>query len=173
MRLKRHHGFTLTEMMATLAIVTVLAVLAVPRLGRSRQGQDTIKFARMITRTLETARVRAVTLGRYYRVTITPALLTTMYSTDKGSSWTQEAALPAPSEAQVWDVVATLTAPTTVMSSTHYLQFKPDFTFTMDPSGAAAVNSNIYVASRTSPLPGQRYVVSVVGTGAVRFWDQW
>src|SRR5438270_10139075 len=112
--MKRRHaeaGLTLTELMVVVAILGVCAVLAMPRLARGRQAHDTIDFARQVAKSLEVARIRAVSTRHPYTVTLASTLVTTSYVDDGGTTRTERLAY-APDEARIWSVAYTQTTPT-------------------------------------------------------------
>lgn len=71
----RKHGFTLVELVMTLLIIGILAIVALPRLELLR-GWDEIGYRDRVRATLEYARKTAVAQRRTVRVTIAGSGLT-------------------------------------------------------------------------------------------------
>lgn len=64
----RHKGFSFVEMMAVLALLSILAALAVPSFVRWRQNLEYREAARNIVSLLREARSRAIARNREHRV---------------------------------------------------------------------------------------------------------
>jgi MSHA pilin protein MshC len=71
----RQHGFTLIELIATLILIGILAVVAMPRMDMLR-GWNEIGYRDRVKGTLEYARKSAVAQRRLVRVTIAGSGLT-------------------------------------------------------------------------------------------------
>lgn len=67
-RLREPHGFSLIELLATLAVFAILAAIAVPALTNSVEAQRLGTETRNVERELQNARLGAVTLNQPVRV---------------------------------------------------------------------------------------------------------
>ena len=68
MRRKRESGFTLIELAIVLAAMSALAAIAVPGINTFIRAQRARNAARVVERTLQTARLKAVTTSHSLRV---------------------------------------------------------------------------------------------------------
>ena len=93
MNVRRQSGFTMVELMVTIAIVGVVAAIAVPRaMHRSGAGVDT--FARRLENELSELRIRATATGRWEQIRL-----------DVDGFDVEEAAAPGLAEPTEWNLV--------------------------------------------------------------------
>jgi type II secretion system protein H len=166
----RESGFTLTELMVVVAMLCLISVLAVPKLGRDRQAGEALRYARNITKALEIARLRAVSTRRPYVVAITDRNVTTSWK-DPSNSLHQEAVVQAPNQGLVWDARTAPALPVAPQAPSATVQFNPDFTVSVN--NGASINAYIYVASNTGAGQGRQATIQVIGSGAIRMWETW
>jgi MSHA pilin protein MshC len=100
---RRHSGFTMIELIMTLVIVGVMAVVALPRLDMLR-GFDEAGYRDKVRATLEYARKSAVAQRRNVRVTLAGNNLTLTIDNDiteggAAATYPRALALPVPDRA--------------------------------------------------------------------------
>ncbi|MGZ8227416.1 MAG: GspH/FimT family pseudopilin [Methylococcaceae bacterium] len=92
---KRQRGFTLTEMMITIAIVAILAGLAVPSFTSTLERRKIIGVAEAILSDLRWARGEAIKRNTDVTVTFTPgAAGDWSYTVDPGAKTVDSSAIP-------------------------------------------------------------------------------
>jgi prepilin-type N-terminal cleavage/methylation domain-containing protein len=132
-------GFSLNELMLTVAVAGAIMAIAVPMLGDVTQSAKLSAASREVERELQSARLKAVTTNRTLRVRLncptTGYYRTVEYlgtAADSASNRCQQSAYPFPADADLMTrpnydgPVRTLPDKTTV--SNGILQFQPDGT---------------------------------------------
>lgn len=133
----RQDGFTMVELIVTLIIIGILAVVALPRLDMLR-GFDAIGYRDQVRATLEYARKSAVAQRRNVRVAIAGG----------GVTLTVERATPEGDSGTPGDYVALLLPG----RSSHQLAapagvtLTPDATLTFDPLGRPSAAATLAVS---------------------------
>jgi prepilin-type N-terminal cleavage/methylation domain-containing protein len=180
-------GFTITELIIVVAILCVVVAIA---LARARFGQrDTETWADAISRTLSSARTRAVAERRWYRVDLAATSVTTWYTAQSTpptgnncaatSGWTQEPGLSrtAPREAMTWKATQARGQPSGPQTVDLKVCFRPDFTqHVCVGSDCSHLNAFVYVGPLSlsgSTLSGWTYQVALEGVGVVNVTTPW
>lgn len=158
----RQVGFTLIEMMVTLAIAVILVVAAVPAFNTIIQNNRAITLSNTFTSAVNYARSEAVKQGQ--SVSMCAASDTTQTSCGNNTNWTNgwivfndpTAGGSVTSAANILKVQQQLDAGTTVTTTLSYIAFLPTSyattgagTYTLKATGCAGNNGRIVTISVT------------------------
>jgi len=151
-RPERDSGFTLIELAIVLLAMSTLAAIAVPSINSFLNSQRARNAARTVERTLQTARLKAVTTSRSLRVKFACPTATTLRilevtgvpGTDNAGNRCDPTAYPSPGPVDALRSTPSLDSPvidlptgTTVAGNPTMLEFTPRGTvYAVDPGGA-------------------------------------
>jgi type II secretory pathway pseudopilin PulG len=165
------------ELSAVLVIAGIVALLAIPRMGRSQSASEARQFAASIAKVLDLARVRALSTRRTYTLTTSPTEVRLTYVDDAGTTQTEER-VRSSETVRIWAVSNVLldSPPSTPETPPHAIRVTASSMVDLD--GGAGVNAYLYVAPVNATGAGGRgdggrYLVSVIATGIVQLVDSW
>lgn len=179
----RQDGFTLLELVLVMAGIVTLSAFVVPSFNNVVESMRARDGARTVERTLQTARMKAVTHSRALRVRFNcpvPGQLrllevTGVSSTDNATNRCDPAAFPSPGPTDTLRSTPSLDSPviylpsgTTVTGAALHLEFGPR-------GSVHAVGTGGVVTDLTGPLTltvtrkGRSNTVTINGLGRIRF----
>jgi len=178
----RRRGFTLTELMAVIAIVAVMGAIAMATLSGAGNGQNAAGLARSLELVVMGARAAAISDGFVRRVHCSLQTSGSWCSVDKATTagaaptaWTTESTVRANSHATVWAVTAStdVTAQNPAHASgDRYVYVKTDGS--VGDATNTTTGATFYVSDSGGTNTANRYKVYVYSaTGMPRLVNQW
>lgn len=149
-RIRKHHGFTLTELMVAIAVMAILLAIAVPSFTSATLGTKLTGYANALVGSATLARSEAIKRN---------AVVTMCVSTD-GSNCTTGG----------WEQGWIILAGTTVLNKQSAASAGFKFTGTassldFQPTGVGATQATITLCQATPTAGAQERVVSISATG--------
>ena len=163
-------GFSMTELMVVVCMLTVLCTIALPPLSAWRNNQDYRQAAQGMLAALRTGRSMAVSKNAQRMVVFKP---------NSGSFQTFSSSRTYTTNASGWGAWQTKTVVPAMVSiksgasgtsaGNVYVKFRPDGTAQMTaPDNTTASDSNISVNDKTN----QKYLITVSPTGRITLVNQ-
>ena len=192
-------GFTLTELMAVVAIIGVMGAIAMATMTRSGDAESSAALARSLEYAMMTARNATLSDGFMRRLDCTLQTQGSRCLVERAgtagvqvasTAWppsggVEEASINAGSHATLWNVTLTTDVTTTnagaQASGTKYIYFKPDGTvcdtYATPSSPTTTCSSNgftFYVSDQKGAVAGNQYKIYVYAvTGMPRMVNKW
>jgi len=192
-------GFTLTELMAVVAIVGVMGAIAMATMTRSGDAQNSAALARSLQYAMMTARNATLSDGFMRRLDCTLQTQGGRCTVERAgtagmqvasTAWppnggAQEMRVDAGSHATLWNITLTTDVTTTnagaQASGTRYIYFKPDGTvcdnYATPSAPTTACTSNgftFYVSDQKGAVAANQYKIYVYAvTGMPRMVNTW
>lgn len=153
--MSKHGGFTLVELMITVAILVILLTIAVPNFGQFVQGgrMDTVQDR--LVASLSLARSEAISSRRTVILCPRSANVNSC-----GDDW-----------ALGWSVIRDGAAIKVEEPPENGVTLDADRSITFNTSGQVSVDNNCFTVSDGDATTEDRYV-QVLATGRVRSWDR-
>jgi prepilin-type N-terminal cleavage/methylation domain-containing protein len=182
---RRARGFTLPELMAVVAIVTIVGALAARMYSGGVRGETAPAFARSAMATFADARHNAVALGKPTRIMIAKSPMRletqTVEPTDSTKTYKTQGSLKLPSTLQLCDpnpsvqLGASAASASCPLTTTQYLCFftngKVALSSTGNCTSETASGATVYFETMKAD---KKYKLVVWGlTGMTKVWDQW